>query len=543
MSAQQPQDPTHRSPLDFLACSSCHRPLNPSSNSPAVWLTACAHTLCQDCLDQPTPATSAPAHPSEATCPACGQRGAVARLETVLAEGEARDLASCFRPLGELLGEVGMAAEWQLRNLADQLAFFQDKCREQKRMLASLAGKVKKQEGLKGQVEQLTSDNSSLRAQLAAAANLSTQHGYAPQEQQQRLGSYKSHENMPLRGDEQRQRGQKRKAAREPDRDALLLQPNGFAAGSVPPSRAQSRSSGSTFAQQPRQQQLQAQLALPMPPSRLSFTPAQTKEAKQRERASSRQGSSVAAESEVGRGKGQNKALKLGAGLQQFVYNPSRASHRDAAPTPRPQPTASAAFRPSQSRSASRRQQAAPLPPASRGQQRPLIAPRNPADYSSSSAASAGSNPFFYNPPALDPSARVGPNYPQTQDSGYDDLAYAQQQQQAYDEELAEMPPPPLPSSGRFSHPQQQPTRSTFVSARQLQEQQQQQQMYYAPPASPFVARAGAATPMPSAAGYAPLPPSSSTPFGGSTHRQPFRPAGGGGVNGAGGAQGGYRFG
>lgn len=137
---------TARSPLDFVACSRCRQPYSPTL---PFFLTDCAHTLCQPCTGsaiQQEPAQQgsfASAQPDRLQCPACGHDGPLVRLD------HAPALQHCFRPLQDLVGELGMATEWQIANLADQLAYFRDKCAEQKKMLARAATELKKMRELK----------------------------------------------------------------------------------------------------------------------------------------------------------------------------------------------------------------------------------------------------------------------------------------------------------------------------------------------------------------------------------------------------------
>lgn len=177
---------TARSPLEFVACSRCRASYSPELS---FYLTDCAHTLCQACTDASVAQSSA-ADPDRQplqdgiTCPACGHGGPVVQLD------HAPALQHCFRPIQDLINELGMATEWQISNLVEQLAFFRDKCAEQKKMLAKAASELKKMRELKEfvlvsrsrslterrsqpytsrRLRQLEDENAAFQQQLAAA--------------------------------------------------------------------------------------------------------------------------------------------------------------------------------------------------------------------------------------------------------------------------------------------------------------------------------------------------------------------------------------
>lgn len=163
MTGQASAQATARSPLEFVACSNCHAPHAPTA---PFFLTDCAHTLCQTCTANAAAAQGegAPAGAAEGiTCPACGHAGPVVRLDL------ASSLGHCFRPLHDLIAELGMAAEWQIVNLVDQLAYFRQKCTDQKQTLAKAATELKKMRDLKDRVVELSRQNETLQQQLAAA--------------------------------------------------------------------------------------------------------------------------------------------------------------------------------------------------------------------------------------------------------------------------------------------------------------------------------------------------------------------------------------
>ena len=148
MTGQASAQATARSPLEFVACSSCHAPH--ATPTLPFFLTDCAHTLCQTCTANATAqGEGAAAGPEAISCPACGHAGPVVRLDL------ASSLEHCFRPLQDLISELGMAAEWQLVNLVDQLAYFRQKCADQKQMLAKAATELKKMRDLKEYVPSL----------------------------------------------------------------------------------------------------------------------------------------------------------------------------------------------------------------------------------------------------------------------------------------------------------------------------------------------------------------------------------------------------
>ncbi|GAA5992533.1 hypothetical protein JCM10908_000867 [Rhodotorula pacifica] len=171
---------TARSPLEFVACSRCHAAY--SSTLP-FFLTDCAHTLCQACTANATQSVP-PSGPTEGenglgevtVCPACGHAGPVVQLDL------ASSLQHCFRPLPDLIGELGMAAEWQVVNLVDQLAYFREKCAEQKRMLAKAATELKKMRDLKEYASTLSSRSPSVSSATPLAP---TRLSLTPAEQKQ----------------------------------------------------------------------------------------------------------------------------------------------------------------------------------------------------------------------------------------------------------------------------------------------------------------------------------------------------------------------
>lgn len=138
---EDPTQATALSPLDWIACASCRADSTSSSLNPGdFFLSTCGHVLCHACISA---STSQHAQGDARTCPACGTTGPIVRLD------EASDLQHVFRPLGNLVGELSMAAEWQIGNLVEQLRFFKAKCGEQKKMLARAGTELKRVKGIK----------------------------------------------------------------------------------------------------------------------------------------------------------------------------------------------------------------------------------------------------------------------------------------------------------------------------------------------------------------------------------------------------------
>ncbi|GAA5888959.1 hypothetical protein JCM5296_002756 [Sporobolomyces johnsonii] len=248
------QDAFEASPLAFIACSRCRRDFLASTDpADSFYLTVCAHTVCARCTF-PSGLPTGDLSTLEVACPACRTAGPLARLAT----DPSSELDHCFRPLGILLAELGMAAKWQVYNLTDQLSFFKAKCHEQKKTLGKLSGEIKKIKSLKAQNDQLSAENASLRQHLSALASpaqhsTGTSYDHA---QGQHVG-ISEQENYP--SSVPGSRGQKRKFRSSPDRASLPLRPA---------THTTFRSSGSADL---------AQHHLPRQPPRLSLTPQHAK--------------------------------------------------------------------------------------------------------------------------------------------------------------------------------------------------------------------------------------------------------------------------
>ncbi|GAA5951968.1 hypothetical protein JCM21900_000103 [Sporobolomyces salmonicolor] len=220
MQSQQPhQDAFDASPLAFIACSRCRRDFLAQSTDPdpAAWfyLTVCAHTVCARCTFPSGPPLG-DLSTLQVACPACRTAGPLARLAT----DASSELDHCFRPLGVLLAELGMAAKWQVYNLTEHLAFFKAKCQEQKKTLGKLSGEINKIKALKAQNVQLSAENASLRQQLSATtlpAQQSTRMSYDHAHGQH--AAFSEQENYP--SSDAGSRGQKRKPRSSPDRFAF----------------------------------------------------------------------------------------------------------------------------------------------------------------------------------------------------------------------------------------------------------------------------------------------------------------------------------
>jgi hypothetical protein len=227
VAAAQPPQHTDRTPFDFVACQHCYT----SISSAQLWLTTCAHALCSACAFPPPISPPDPPTASEATCPIDGVRGAVIPLDEALKS----DAAHFFRPLSGLLSDAGMAAEWQMSNLVGQLEHYKAKSLEQRKALSKVAVELKALRGMKGcvsvflhfprladspsdrQVEKLTTENASLRSQLASFV-AHPGPSYAPQGQQHQQHVY----DEPSAAIRVPGTGQKRKARKSPDRFAAL---------------------------------------------------------------------------------------------------------------------------------------------------------------------------------------------------------------------------------------------------------------------------------------------------------------------------------
>ncbi|POY76690.1 hypothetical protein BMF94_0282 [Rhodotorula taiwanensis] len=319
---------TARSPLEFVACSRCRASYSPELS---FYLTDCAHTLCQACTDASIAQSSA-ADPDRQplqdgiTCPACGHEGPVVQLD------HAPALQHCFRPIQDLINELGMATEWQISNLVEQLAFFRDKCAEQKKMLAKAASELKKMRELKERLRQLEDENAAFQQQLAAAT---AQSPAAPRTAQDRpqanlgrsLAQFSAHDqNVPPR------------MPSHAPQQGLMKQPTA--------STKRPRASPDQFAAGPAARSPSVAKAL-VAPSRLSLTPAQQKQTAARlsaESSSSRPHAMHAMQPSAFDG-GQSsrpQSRQLDAQTEQstkdrlarFAYDPSRSTDRPASAAP-----------------------------------------------------------------------------------------------------------------------------------------------------------------------------------------------------------------
>ncbi|GAA5951622.1 hypothetical protein JCM8115_005198 [Rhodotorula mucilaginosa] len=484
---------TARSPLEFVACSSCHAPHDATRTLP-LFLTDCAHTLCQSCTANATAHGEGTQPPSGViTCPACGQAGPVVRLDL------ASSLEHCFRPLQDLIAELGMAAEWQLVNLVDQLAYFRQKCTDQKQMLAKAATELKKMRDLKDRVAELSRQNEALQQQLAAAATphpLGRSFAQSAAAHDQNVPPAYGHRPPPPPPTQSR--GQKRPRGNSPERNAFF---DDIASASRSPSVSSA--------------------TLALAPGRLSLTPAQQKQTAARLSAQSSMqnrgpapptaSSSSTSKSADGRASRQGGPAPRNAAeesskdrLARFAYNPSRASNRSAA-------TATPALPPPQEHFA---------PPAR------------------ASTAQAES-PFYYNVPLT----TGAPEHETQQQHRYDYLpsdSFASVDvdddnhgfggrptngHQQDDRQL--MPPPPLPSSRR--QPQQHFVASNAsynTPSTQLGGGTAQPRQYFVGAQQSPATRGPGMISRPASTSLPPRPSSTSTATSTSTsHRQPFRPA------------------
>ncbi|GAA6062249.1 hypothetical protein JCM10212_001763 [Sporobolomyces blumeae] len=161
----------HSSPLRHIACSKCHRDFLSSATSTSTsprmpfYLSSCFHSLCHSCLFHDSTPPNDLAH-LRVPCPACSTQTSLALLAP---DDPTNDLSLYFRPLPELLSELGMATQWQVHNLVDQVSYLKPKCIEQKKLIARLTAELKKVKAYKLQIERVSAENASLRAQIAAS--------------------------------------------------------------------------------------------------------------------------------------------------------------------------------------------------------------------------------------------------------------------------------------------------------------------------------------------------------------------------------------
>ena len=143
---------TRQSPLERIICASCRRNYSPSQ----FYLSSCPHVLCATCL-YPPPSLPPPTLPSdtETTCPACDERTQILKLEFYAPSLDTQGneqlsaLRHCFRPLGELVDELGMAAEFQTAGLVEQIDYLTDRVGRQRNVLDKVQVELKAHKSLK----------------------------------------------------------------------------------------------------------------------------------------------------------------------------------------------------------------------------------------------------------------------------------------------------------------------------------------------------------------------------------------------------------
>ena len=143
---------TRQAPLDRVICSACRRNYTPNE----FYLTACPHILCSTCLfPPPTLAPSTLPLDAQATCPACHEATSILKLEfdspalNPNANEQIIALRHCFRPLGELVEELGMAAEFQTAGLLEQVDYLTEKVARQRNVLDKVQVELRAHKQLK----------------------------------------------------------------------------------------------------------------------------------------------------------------------------------------------------------------------------------------------------------------------------------------------------------------------------------------------------------------------------------------------------------
>lgn len=143
------RSPLAESPFDYIVCCKCRKDYSSGTASAAAepfYITACTHALCHSCL-WPSPAVAPPdPHSSLVNCPACGSQGRVIRLQ----EGDAMGgVGYCFKPIRELLDELGVALEYQTGSLKDQLQWMKERVVQQRAVLNKVKDELSKSREVK----------------------------------------------------------------------------------------------------------------------------------------------------------------------------------------------------------------------------------------------------------------------------------------------------------------------------------------------------------------------------------------------------------
>lgn len=129
---------------EYIVCSKCHLTLD-HSNQSQFYLTSCTHSLCAGCL---WPSPSSPPvdpHAVEVVCPTCSFEGRIIKLDGRLPEG----ISHCFKPSRQLLDDLGIALEFQMGNLKEQVAWLKEKVVKQRAVLNKIKDELQRSREVK----------------------------------------------------------------------------------------------------------------------------------------------------------------------------------------------------------------------------------------------------------------------------------------------------------------------------------------------------------------------------------------------------------
>lgn len=155
---------TRQPPLERIICAACRTNYAPNQ----FYLSSCPHVLCATCLFPPPsrpPSTLAPN--TEILCPACHERTQILKLEfdspplDSTGNDQLTALKHCFRPLGDLVDELGMAAEFQTAGLVEQIDYLSDRVGRQRNVLDKVQVELRAHKSLKLWVPGLNSNSES----------------------------------------------------------------------------------------------------------------------------------------------------------------------------------------------------------------------------------------------------------------------------------------------------------------------------------------------------------------------------------------------
>lgn len=131
--------------FSYLVCSKCHKNYDETDS---FFLTACTHSLCSTCIWPPPAIPPANPHAIEVDCPSCSFKGRIIKLDTQpnqLPEG----IAYCFRPPRALLDELGIALEFQMGNLKEQIGWLKEKVVKQRAVLNKIKDELQRSREIK----------------------------------------------------------------------------------------------------------------------------------------------------------------------------------------------------------------------------------------------------------------------------------------------------------------------------------------------------------------------------------------------------------